>query len=328
MGVHTTLRLLLALVTYGLIPVEVVRGQPAAWPQALAIGTASPGGLYDVYGQAVAKIVSRALNLSASAQVTQGPAQNIVLLERREAMLGFITTGVGLQAWNGAEWTKGTQYRAFRAIFPMYDTAFQFAAPKRLGLRAVADLTGRRVGVGPRAGTGGTYLPEIFATLGIAADIRFGAVEQQTAQLMRGDLDAVAFAAGFPMPALAELASADAVVFPEPSQAETAAVRVRLPEISLSVVPAATYASLMQDYHTFGLFNFAVAHRDLPEDLVYAVVKAVFEHRDELERAHPAAKETLPANMSRNTLFPVHPGALRYYREIGVSIAAPAEPGN
>jgi uncharacterized protein len=65
-----------------------------------------------------------------------------------------------------------------------------------------------------------------------------------------------------------------------------------------------------------------VVDKDLPDDLVYKIVKAVFDHRQELESFHPAAKETLPANVDRDTFLPFHPGAMRYYREIGVDIPA------
>jgi len=89
----------------------------------IIIGTASPGGPYLAYGQGVARILSRELKREFAAQATQGPAQNIVLLERQEVTLAFITMGVGLQGWNGSDWAKGTKYRSLRVLFPMYDTA-------------------------------------------------------------------------------------------------------------------------------------------------------------------------------------------------------------
>src|SRR5260221_1410020 len=95
-------------------------GARAAEP--IIIGTASPGGPYLAYGQGLARILSRELGQEVTAQSTQGPAQNIVLLERKQATLAFITTGVGLQAWNGSDWTKGKQYRSMPGIFPMSDT--------------------------------------------------------------------------------------------------------------------------------------------------------------------------------------------------------------
>jgi len=127
-------------------------GARAAEP--IIIGTASPGGPYLAYGQGLARILSRELGREVTALATQGPAQNVVLLEKKEVMLGFITTGVGLQGWNGNDWAKGTRYRSMRVIFPMYDTAFQFVAAKRLGLHWLDDFSGLRIGAGPRAGTG------------------------------------------------------------------------------------------------------------------------------------------------------------------------------
>jgi TRAP transporter TAXI family solute receptor len=94
----------------------------------------------------------------------------------------------------------------------------------------------------------------------------------------------------------------------------------KLPEMSPSTVPAGTYPSLARDYQTIGLYNFAVAHKDLPNDLVYKIVKAVFDNHEELVKAQSSAKETVPANIGRDTVLPLHPGAERYYREIRIPI--------
>jgi TRAP transporter TAXI family solute receptor len=133
-------------------------------------------------------------------------------------------------------------------------------------------------------------------------------------------LDAIAFATGFPTPALTELIAAQPLDFVQPSADQIALIRKELPEISPSTVPAGTYSSLARDYQTIGLYNFAVAHKDLADDLVYRIVKAVFDNRGELVKAQPSAKETIPANISRDTVLPLHPGAERYYREIGIPI--------
>jgi hypothetical protein len=69
-------------------------------------------------------------------------------------------------------------------------------------------------------------------------------------------------------------------------------------------------------------FNFVVANQDLPEDLVYRIVKAVFDKHAQLVKAHSAAGETIPAKIKRDTFLPIHPGALRYYREIGIDVPA------
>jgi hypothetical protein len=70
------------------------------------------------------------------------------------------------------------------------------------------------------------------------------------------------------------------------------------------------------------VYNFAIGRADLPDDLVYQLVKAVFENQPRLVKIHPAARETLPQNVDRDTFLPLHPGAVRYYREIGINIPA------
>jgi uncharacterized protein len=109
-----------------------------------------------------------------------------------------------------------------------------------------------------------------------------------------------------------------------PSPEQIAGIRKQLPEITPSTIAAGTYRSLTKDYPTIGLYNFAVAHKDLSEDLVYRIVKAVFDNHADLVKAHPLGKETVPENIERNTLLPLHPGALRYYREKGIAVPAPA----
>src|SRR5262245_3544873 len=309
--------LLTAVVLAGVAVCEDAR---AAEP--IIIGTASPGGPYLAYGQGLARILSRELGQEVTAQSTQGPAQNITLLEKKQMMLAFTTMGVALQAWNGADWTKRERYRSMRVIFPMYDTAFQFVAAKRLGIHWLDDLTELRIGAGPRAGTGGAYLSEILKLLGINASIRYGAMASMAAQLTSGDLDGIVFATGFPVPALTDLNAAQSVDFVLPSAEQVAIIQKQMPELSPSLVPAGTYPSQLHDYPTFGLYNFAVAHKDLPDDLVYRIVKGVFENRQELIKAQASAKETVPANISSNTSLPLHPGAARYYREMGIAIPA------
>ncbi len=320
MKIISALRIAVAfqMALVSVVGISAIEAASAAEP--IVVGTASPGGVYLTYGQDLARILSRELGREVTAQATQGPAQNIVLLEKREVMLAFTTMGVGLQGWNGTDWAKGTKYRSMRVIFPMYDTPFQFVAAKRLRINWLDDLAGLRIGAGPRAGTGGTYVPEILKALDIKAVVRYGAQDSMASQLAAGDLDAVAFVAGLPIPALAALAQTQPLDFIRPSAEQIAIIQKAIPEMSPSTVPAGTYSSLDKDYQTIGLYNFAVAHKDVPDELVYRIVKAVFANRDELVKTQASAKETLPANSSLNTILPVHPGAARYYREIGVPI--------
>jgi TRAP transporter TAXI family solute receptor len=125
-----------------------------------------------------------------------------------------------------------------------------------------------------------------------------------------------------PTPAIAELAGAEPVEFIAPSDDEIATIRKAMPEFGVAVVPAGTYPSLQADYKTMGMFVFGVASKDLPDDLVQAIVKAFYANHDRLVKAHVTARESVVENVKVMTVIPFHPGAARYYREIGVEIPA------
>jgi TRAP transporter TAXI family solute receptor len=294
------------------------RAAEPSWPDHLTIGTASPGGTYFVYGTGLAQILTRALDLSVVARPTEGPAENVALLEAGEAKVGFVTIGVALQAWNSTGvWTGKLPARKMRAIFPMYDTPFQFLALQDSNIRSVADMAGRRIGAGPRGGTSAIYFPEIFNVLKVPASFVYGDWADLASQLQMGSIDVLAVAAGAPFPSFIELESKHRVRYIALSPEHIAALRLAMPELTSSRVSAGTYPSLLRHYQTVGLYNFAVAHADLPDDLVYNIVRVVFEKHDEMIEVHAAAAATVPANIERNTFLPLHPGAIRYYSQIG-----------
>jgi uncharacterized protein len=288
------------------------------WPDHLTIGTASPGGTYFIYGAGLAQILTRELGLPVVMRQTEGPAENIALMEAGEAKLAFVTVGVALQGWNATGvWAGKPPARSLRAIFPMYDTPFQFLALQDTNIRSVADMAGKRIGVGPRGGTSATYFPNIFNVLKIPADFVYGDWADLASKVHARSIDVLAVAAGVPFPSFIELEFKDKVRYIALSQEQLAALRLAMPELTPSHVPAGTYPSLLRHYQTVGLYNFAVAHADLPNDLVYNIVRVVFEKHEEMMEVHAAAAATVPANLERNTFLPLHPGAIRYYRQIG-----------
>jgi TRAP transporter TAXI family solute receptor len=296
---------------------------PPGWPTSLTIGTASPGGMFLPYGQALAPILTEALGLPVTAQATQGPDQNILLIESGNVQLGFVTTGAALQAWNGAAtWASGKQLRTMRALFAMYDTPFEAVVLKSSGIRTFADMAGKRVSAGPHGGSGGTYMVDFFKALEVPVTVRYGAWTAMASEMTSGLLDVLVGAAGIRHPTLAKLDTTEAVEFIRLNAGEIAKLRTAMPEFSPSVVPAGTYPLLKSDYATVGLYNFAVVSKDLPDDLVYAILKAFYANHDRLVEAQASARESVIENLQRNEFLPYHPGALRYYREIGVEIPA------
>src|ERR1043166_8554586 len=114
------------LVVLGMVAAALASSAPGRaaepnWPDELTIGAASPGGTYYVYGEGLAKILTRDLGLPVAMRATEGPAEHIALMESGDAKLGFVTVGVALQAWNGTGvWAGKPPARSLRIIFPMY----------------------------------------------------------------------------------------------------------------------------------------------------------------------------------------------------------------
>ncbi len=316
-------RFIAGLAAATLLAAGGAHAQKAGWPKTLTLGTASVGGTYFVYGQVWASLVNEKVGTQISTQQTQGPNQNIILTDSRQIDLGMTTMGVALQAWEGkGDWTKGKQYRNIRATFPMYDTPFHFVALKKSGIKAVKDLNGKRSGIGPRAGTCGTYFPLMFKTLGVNTTIRNGQASDMAANLQDGLIDAFPFCAGVPIAAYSELETTNDVQFFTFTADEIKKLKTAMPELSDSTIPKGTYKQQTDDHKTVGVYNFGIAHKDLPEDLVYEIVKAVLENNAQMVKGHAAAKETLAQNWNRNTFLPFHPGAVRYYKEKGINIPA------
>jgi uncharacterized protein len=299
------------------------------WPKSLTLGTAAPGGVYYVYGDALAQILTEKLGVAVNPLPTQGPVHNVKLVDSGGAQLGLITMGVGVQGWNGTgDWTNGVRFRNMRALFPMYDTPFEAVVLQRSGITALAQLDKKRIGIGPKAGTGGTYIPAILKLLGISAELSYGSFEAIATDLLTGRIDAYVTLLGAPAPAFQDVEVKEPLSFISLSPEQIEAIRKAMPEFSPSKIAAGTYRSLEKDYVSIGVYNFAIGRADLPDDLVYKLVKIVFENQPRLVKVTSTASDTLPQNVAKNTFLPFHPGAVRYYREIGISIPDALVPTN
>jgi TRAP transporter TAXI family solute receptor len=301
---------------------------PPDWPKSLTLGTASPGGVFYVYGEEVAKILSESLKIEVHDLPTQGSEHNVKLVESGGAQLGLLTMGTGLQGWNGAgDWTHGQRYRKMRALFPMYGQIFYFVTLRRSGITTVAQFNNRNVGTGPRAGPQ-AYVPAILQAIGISAKIGYGSYESTASGLLEGHYDALVEIGGAPFPALKQVEAKEPLVFVSLTPEQIEAIRKAMPEFVISQIGSGVYTSLDKTYTTVGQYSFAIGRDDLPDELVYRLVKAVFENQPRLVKATSAASETVPQNAVKDTFLPFHPGAVRYYREMGIKIYDALVPTN
>ncbi len=291
------------------------------WPTSLTIGTASQGGTYFIYGTGLAGLITESLGVNASGEVTGGPVQNATLVETGDHQIGLVTMGPAYEAWVGeSELAPGVEHKSLRALFPMYQTPFQAVALKSSGIESLADLEGKRVSVGPAGGTAATYWPRFFEINGITADISYSGANDAVSQVKDGLIDAFAFAAGVPIAAFAQIAAENPVNIFAFTGDEAAKILEARPELSAFDIPGGLYEGYPDPQGTVSIWNFAVAHQEMPESLAYEITKLVMENNDRMLAIHATAAETIAANTDKNSFLPYHPGAVRYYEEAGISI--------
>tara|TARA_R110002072_G_scaffold251794_1_gene410685 strand:+ start:7640 stop:8608 length:969 start_codon:yes stop_codon:yes gene_type:complete len=295
----------------------------ADWPSSLSISTGSQGGAYFVWGSGLASLIGETLNVGASVEVTGGPVQNVVLVETGETLLGFTTMGPAQEAMAGeSELMPGMEAANLRALFPMYQTPLQAVVLANSGITAIEDLEGKRVNMGPASGTSATYWQRYFESAGMNVNASFAGASDGAGQLGDGLIDAFVYAAGLPTGAFSQLAIENDVTFLPLSDANIEAFTSAVPSMQPFTIPAGTYNGQDADVPSVAMWNFAIAHQNLPESLAYEITKLVLENNERMQQIHASAVETLAENWETNNFMPFHPGAVRYYEEIGITIPA------
>jgi uncharacterized protein len=294
-----------------------------AWPaaaQELKLHSAGPGGAFQPYAQGLARHLNAAGAGPAIAHETSGSIANLAAAETDPASLGLAFLGTAHEAVTGTGFAQGRKHTNVRALFPMYQTSVQIAALRGSGIARFSDLDAKRFGVGPAGGPSEVYVRAIAEDLRIAPALVTGNANELAEALIAGRIDALWQGAIVPIPALALIANrADAVVFGL-TATEIAATTRLFPFLAPANVPANAYRGQAAPLTTVAAWNFVVAHKDLPDARVTAILRAVFGTRDPARDIHPFAADTLPANASTNRVVPFHPAALRFYREAGVAV--------
>lgn len=315
------IKTLAAACAVGLVATTAMAQDKSDWPGEITIGTASQGGTYFVYGNGFAGYMSEALGVNATGEVTGGPVQNVTLVETGDHLMGLVTMGPAYDAWMGkSELAPGLEHRSIRALFPMYQTPFQVVVLKSSGITSVSDLNGKRVSVGPAGGTPGTYWPQFMTAVGVNANVSYAGAADAAGQLSDGLIDAFAFAAGVPISAFSELAAQQDVLMFGLTPEESAKVLEAFPAMAPFNIPAGTYPGHDYDQPTVALWNFAIAHSDMPDSLAYEITKLALDNNDRMVQIHATSAETLIENWDKNTFMPFHPGAVQYYEEKGITI--------
>src|ERR1700761_5740356 len=297
---------------------------PAPEAQAQAFINVLTGGTSGVYyplGVAIGKIFSDKIpDVKTQVQATKASVENLILLQQGRGEIAF-TLGDSLKAaWDGdAEAgfkTKLTKLRTIGAIYPNY---IQIVATAESGIKTLADLKGKSLSVGaPKSGTE-LNSRAILAAAGLSYK-DLGKVEYlpfaESVDLMKNrQLDATLQSAGLGVASLKDLStSTDITVVSVPKEVVD---KVGPPFVAVKI-PANTYTGQDKDVPTAAVVNYLVTSSAVSDDLAYQMTRLIFENLPELANAHVAGKDIKLANAPNGSPIPLHPGAIRYYREKGV----------
>lgn len=286
----------------------------------LGIYGAGAGSNFLPYAEGLAVQLS-AHGLATRAIESAGSTENLRRVDSEPGRLGLAFMGTVQEALAGTErWTEGRRHSAVRALFPMYETSFQFVALAATGIGSLSALRDRRVGVGPAGGPAEGFFRGLVEATGLPCVIVNGTPAALVADTLAGRIDALWQGAPVPIPSIAQVAdSASARVFGL-SAAERDAMLLRFPALAPATVPAGRYRGQGDALQSVAAWNFVIANAALPDADAYWVTKTVLALPDPL-RIHASAAATTAENARLNRLLPFHPGAQRYYRERDIALA-------
>lgn len=288
----------------------------------LTLGAAPLGGTYYPAAIAIANIVVRNVpGVDIRVEVTGGTMENPALMQQGELQLGLANADVAFFAFTGmAPFKKPiTDLRAmFGGLAP---GVVQYAVTGDSGITGIRDLAGKRVAVGPQGNSSGLLFIKVLQFYNLdAADVTrsFVSFSDGVSELVDGHVDMATVQAGLPAPGLQEAFTGHKEIrilsFPEN---ERDAFLAQYPYYIPVTIPQSTYPKMAADVTTFATQNMVLVHASLPESLVYAMTKAVFEHLPDLYAAHPSLRSVTLENATQSSI-PLHDGAARYFKEMAV----------
>ncbi|MBU0588803.1 MAG: TAXI family TRAP transporter solute-binding subunit [Gammaproteobacteria bacterium] len=284
--------------------------------------TGGQSGVYYPMGVAMSQLFGKALpDAKVTVQSTKASAENLNLLQAGRGELAFTLADALSNAWKGnAEAGFAKPLDKLRAVAGIYANYIQIVASEESGIKTMADLKGKRISVGaPKSGTE-LNARAVLKAAGLSYD-DFAKVEYlpfgQSVELMKNrQLDVTLQSAGLGVASLRDLAaSVKIVVVPIPADI---VAKIGDAAYGVATIPANTYTGQTVDTPTIAIKNFLVSHAGVPDDVVYAMTKAIFDNLDTLVAAHSAAKGIHRESAVSGTSVTFHPGAAKYYREVGL----------
>lgn len=327
MRFRTIFRRFLAVSLVSLLALAVTSAPASAGRKFITFGTANVTGVYYPVGGTICKFVNSKMKehgIRCAVESTGGSIYNLNAIRQNDLDFGFAQSdwqahaylGTGLFADQGPN-------KELRSLFSLYSEALTIVAGGGTNIKNLSDLRGQRVNIGnPGSGMRAT-MEEVMRVKGWDKSVFRLATEfkasEQVQKLCDKQIDAFVFATGHPNGAIQEVTSGCKARLVEVSGPEIDRLIEENSYYAPAAIPGGMYEGNPEDVKTFGVKATVVASKAVDEELVYQVVKAVFENFDDFKTTHPILSTLDKKHMiSTGLTAPLHDGAKRYYREAGL----------
>ncbi len=300
----------------------------AVQAQNLSIGTGGTGGVYYPLGGGIAAVLSKYVSgMQATAEVTGGSVANLQLVGTGKPYLAMTMVDAGLDAYKGQEKFAGKAVPV-RTLMVMYPNRMHVVTTTATGIKSIKDLKGKRVSTGSGGSATEVMAFRVIEAAGLDKDKdmtreRLGVAESVNA-LKDRKIDAFFWVGGLPTAGVTDLANSPGVTIQMIDHADLVpAMNQKWGNLYVKdVISKDVYKGMTADNQQATVMNLLVAHEKLDDQTAYNIVKAIFEHREELIRVHKEAENfKLETQKTAATGgIPWHPGALKYFKEKGVKL--------
>jgi len=304
----------------------VVFSVSLAWAQKtvrLSIATGSAGGVYYPLGEGMVHILSKYMSFAeVTTEVTSGSVDNCRRVGMRKTDLAFILADLGWDAYRGrGAFREKVDLRAVAALYPNHMHA---VTAEGKGISKVADLRGKRVSTGAPGGGTETMALRLLEAYGLEPDKDMKRDRllptESAAALKEREMDAFFWVGGLPAASIMNLGTTPGIQLKLLGHEDAIPImREKYGPIYVKgTIPAGTYPRQGEDIPVAVVWNLLVCHESMQENLVYDIVKVLFEHQSEWVTLHPnAGYLSMEHQVTDGSPIPFHPGAIRYFSEKG-----------
>ena len=293
----------------------------------VTIGTGGITGVYYPTGGAIAKIVNAKkdkYDIRATVESTGASVFNINAIMAGDLEFGIAQADRQYQAYNGLSEWEGKPQKDLRAVFALAPEAVTFVAAEDSGIKSLKDAKGKVVNIGNPGSGNRQNAIDVFEAAGIniEKDLKAESIKAADAprMLQDGRIDGFFYTVGHPNGNIKE-ATAGKRKTRIVSITDIEPLVKKFPYYSLTNIDMAQYpeaTNANEKVTTVGMLATFVTSAKVPDDVVYAITKEVFENLDEFKKLHPALEGLTRETMLEGLTAPIHPGDLKYYKEAGL----------